>query len=105
MSMSVSVKLTVSTLAKLADWVSLAGRHPQIGHQSLSHPEVVITQHLNRTVEINKEILLSALWSVKMLEELESVTPVKKGTFKQLIKELNIDVDEFYFWEKEQSNG
>ena len=95
-----TVTLPLSLLHQLHTCVRLAAKHPHIGHQSISHTEETIDQHLDRLVIVDKDIIMSALWSAKMLEELSLLRKDTGLQFKELVKSTGVDVDEFYFWEK-----
>lgn len=93
-------RIKVKELSTLFDAVVAAGAHPHIGHQSVDQTENSIKHLLNQELVVSTDVILSALWSAKMLEELGQLKSLTQLSFKDLLSKTLPNVDDFYFWEK-----
>lgn len=95
-----TARIKIAELSALHKAVILAGVHPQVGHQSTEITEAYIKGQLNKELYVDYDVIMSALWSAKMLEELGLLKKATGVTFKSLLAATLPNIDEYYFWEK-----
>lgn len=95
-----TARIKIAELSALHKAVVVAGAHPQIGHQALEQTEGYIKAQLNKELYAEYDVIMSALWSAKMLEELGLLKKATGVTFKNLLAATLPNVDQYYFWEK-----